>query len=117
MIPESCVLLRVFIGETDRYKGKPLYEAIVYKAREWDLAGATVLRGILGYGADSRIHSSKLLALSDDLPVVVEVVDSEEKIQKLLPFLDEAVEEGLVTLEPVTVFRYRHSTPGKRREA
>jgi PII-like signaling protein len=117
MIPESCVLLRVFIGETDRYKGKPLYEAIVYEAREWDLAGATVLRGILGYGADSRIHSSKLLALSDDLPVVVEVVDSEEKIQKLLPFLDEAVEEGLVTLEPITVFRYRHSAPGKRREA
>lgn len=114
MVPENCMLLRVFIGETDKHKGRPLYEAIVYKARELDLAGATVLRGILGYGADSRIHSSKLLALSDDLPVVVEVVDSEEKVRGLLPFLDEAVEEGLVTLEPVTVYRYRHNRSDHR---
>ena len=113
MIPEDCTLLRVYIGETDRHHGKALYEAIVYKARELDLAGATVLRGILGFGADSRIHSAKLLALSDDLPIVVEIVDTEENIGKILPFLDEHVDEGLVTLEPIRVFRYRHSGRGK----
>jgi PII-like signaling protein len=94
LIPEDCTLLRVFVGETDRHDGKPLYEAIVYQARELDLAGATVLRGVLGFGADSRMHAAKILALSDDLPTVVEIVDTEANIGKILPFLDDAVEEG-----------------------
>ncbi len=108
-LPEEGVLLRIFIGENDKYRGKPLYEAIVLKARELCLAGATVTRGILGFGADSRLHSAKTLRLSEDLPIVIEIVDTEEKIQKLLPFLDEVVEEGLITLEKVHVIKYRHS--------
>ena len=102
-------LLKVFVGETDRYKSKPLYEAIVLKARELNLAGATVFRGIMGYGATSRIHSIKLLRLSEDLPVVIEIVDTEENINKILPFLDETVTEGLITMEKVNVIKYRHS--------
>jgi len=105
---EQAVLLRVFIGEKDHYRGKPLYEQIVLKARELDLAGATVLKGILGFGADSRIHSAKLLALSEDLPIVIEIVDAGEKIEKIMPFLDETVTEGMVTLEKMKVLRYRH---------
>lgn len=108
-IPEQSMLLRIFIGERDRVHGKPLYEQIVMKARELDLAGATVTRGTLGFGADSRIHSAKLLTLSDDLPVVVEIVDAEEQINKLMPFLDEVIEEGLVTMEKVRVIKYRHN--------
>lgn len=108
-LPEDALLLRVFIGESDRHNGKPLYEQIVLKARELNLAGATVLRGIMGFGADSRIHTAKLLELSIDLPVVVEIVDTEENINKLLPFLDETVTEGLVTLERMRVIAYRHS--------
>lgn len=108
-LPEDALLLRIFIGESDRYHGKPLYESIVMKARELNLAGATVLRGILGFGADSRIHSSKLLELSQDLPIVVEIVDAEANINKLLPFIDENVVEGMVTLEKVQVIKYRHS--------
>ena len=108
-LPEEGVLLRIFIGEDDRYKGKPLYEAIVLKARELNLAGATVTRGILGFGADSRLHSVKTLRLSEDLPIVIEIVDTEENINKILPFLDEIVEEGLITLEKVHVIKYRHS--------
>ena len=107
-LPEEGLLLRIFIGEFDRYKGKPLYEAIVLKARELGLAGATVTRGVLGFGADSRLHSSKTLRLSEDLPMIIEIVDTEEKINKLLPFLDEVVEEGLITLEKVKVIKYRH---------
>ncbi len=107
-LPEQGLLLRIFIGEFDRYKGKPLYEAIVLKARELGLAGATVTRGVLGFGADSRLHSSKTLRLSEDLPMVIEIVDTEEKIDRLLPFLDEVVEEGLITLEKVRVIKYRH---------
>lgn len=107
-ISEDSMLLRVLIGESDKCEGRPLYEAIVMKARELDLAGATVLRGILGFGADSRIHSFKLLALSTDMPVVIEIVDSEEKLDKLLPFIDRVVDEGLVTLEKVRVIKYRH---------
>ena len=107
-IPEEGMLLRVFIGESDQYEGKALYEQIVLKARELNLAGATVLRGIMGFGADSRMHTSKLLRLSEDLPVVVEIVDSEEKLNTLLPFLDEVVEEGLITLEKARVIKYRH---------
>jgi hypothetical protein len=108
-LPEEALLLRIFIGESDRYHGKPLYEGIVMKARELNLAGATVLRGILGFGADNRIHSSKLLELSQDLPIVIEIVDAEENINKLLPFIDENVVEGMVTLEKVQVIKYRHS--------
>jgi PII-like signaling protein len=108
-LPDDGELLRIFIGETDKYKGKPLYEAIVMKARELNLAGATVFRGIMGYGATSRIHSIKVLRLSEDLPVIIEIVDTEDKINKLLPFLDEIVKEGLITMEKVRVIKYRHS--------
>jgi PII-like signaling protein len=108
-LPEDALLLRVFIGESDHYKGKPLYEQIVLKARELNLAGATVLRGVMGFGADSRIHTAKLLELSVDLPMVIEIVDTEENINKLMPFLDETVTEGLVTLEKMRVIKYRHS--------
>jgi len=107
-LPEEGMLLRIFIGESDNYKGKALYEQVVLKAREMNLAGATVTRGIMGFGADSRMHTAKLLRLSEDLPVVIELVDTEENLNKLLPFLDEVVEEGLITLEKVRVIKYRH---------
>ena len=108
-LPEEGARLRIFIGETDSYKGKPLYEQIVLKARELNLAGATVVRGIMGFGADSRMHTAKILRLSEDLPIIIEIVDTEENLQKLQPFLDETVEEGLITLEKVKVIKYRHS--------
>jgi uncharacterized protein len=108
-LPEEGKLLRVFIGEGDSYHGKPLYEAIVLKARELNMAGATVTRGIMGYGANSRLHTSKILRLSEDLPVIIEIVDTEEKIRLLLPFLDEHVTEGLITMEKVQVIKYRHN--------
>ncbi len=108
-LPEEGALLRVFIGETDSYNGKPLYEQIVLKARELNLAGATVVRGVMGFGADSRMHTAKILRLSEDLPIIIEIVDKEENLQKLQPFLDETVEEGLITLEKVKVIKYRHS--------
>jgi uncharacterized protein len=98
-IPENGYLLRVYVGEGDRYDHKPLYEAIVRKARELHLAGATVLRGPMGFGANSRLHTSKVLRLSEDLPIVIEIVDAKEKIDELLPHLDDMVTEGLVTLE------------------
>ncbi len=104
-------LLRVFIGESDLWHGRPLYEAIVLRARELQLAGATVLKGAMGFGAHSRLHTSKVLRLSVDLPVVIEIVDSREKIDALLPFVDECVREGLVTLERVEVIQYRASPP------
>jgi len=107
-LPEQAELLRVFIGDGDRYRGRPLYEAIVAVARERHLAGATVLRGYLGYGAHSRIHSAKILRLSEDLPVVVEIVDEAAKIEAVLPVLDEMMAEGMVTVEPVRVITYRH---------
>lgn len=108
-LPEEGMLLRIFIGETDKYDGKPLYEEIVLKAKALHLAGATVVRGIMGFGADSRMHSAKLLRLSEDLPIVIELVDTEENLNKLMPFLDETVQEGLITLERVKVVKYRHS--------
>lgn len=108
-LPEEGKLLRIFVGESDTFHGKPLYEAIVLKARELNLAGATVVRGIMGYGANSRLHTAKILRLSEDLPMVIEIVDTEEKIKLLLPFLDENVREGLITLEKVQVIKYRHS--------
>jgi PII-like signaling protein len=101
------LLLRVFCGETDTWHGKPLYEAIVHKLREEGLAGATVLRGIEGFGANSRIHTSRILRLSEDLPVLIEVVDQEERINAILPELDEMIDEGMITLERVQVIAYR----------
>jgi PII-like signaling protein len=106
-IPEDGYLLRIFIGESDKWQGAPLYEAIVRKARELHLAGATVLRGPMGFGAHSRMHTAKILRLSEDLPIVIEIVDSQEKIDELMPFIDESVQEGLVTLERVRVIKYR----------
>lgn len=106
-IPEEGYLLRIFIGESDRWEGKPLYEAIVNKAREMHLAGATVLRGPMGFGANSRLHTAKILRLSEDLPIVIEIVDAKEKIDELMPHVDEMVQEGLVTVEPVQVIKYR----------
>lgn len=103
-------LLRVFIGESDRAGGIPLYEAIVRRARELHLAGATVLRGPMGFGAHSRLHTTQVLRLSQDLPIVIEIVDDASKIEALLPFVDEVVKEGLVTLENVHVIRYRSGT-------
>lgn len=103
---EEGLLLRVFIGESDTHQGKPLYEQIVRKAKELNLAGATVLRGIMGFGANSRLHTASLLRLSQDLPIIIEIVDSQEYIDKLLPFLDEVVKEGLVTIEKARVLMY-----------
>lgn len=113
-IPEQGTLIRIFIGESDRCRAtkRPLYEAIVLKAREMGLAGATVLRGAMGFGRNSRdIHTAKILRLSEDLPIVIEIVDSEEKIQEFLPWLDDNVREGLVTMEPVRVIAYRANQP------
>ena len=105
-------LLRIFVGETDKYEGLALYEAIILKARELNLAGATAFRGIMGFGAASRIHSVKLLRLSEDLPVIIEIVDTAENINRILPFLDETVKEGLITMEKVDVIKYRHDSKG-----
>jgi PII-like signaling protein len=102
-------LLRVFIGESDTWHGKPLYQAVVERAREQGLAGATVVRGIEGFGADSRLHTARILRLSEDLPVLIEIVDTEEKIQAFLPAVDEMVGEGLLTMETVEVIAYRAS--------
>jgi uncharacterized protein len=106
-IPHEAVLLRIFIGESDRWEHKPLYEAIVLKAREMHLAGATVLRGPMGFGKSSRLHTAKILRLSMDLPLVIELVDSEENIQSFLPELDRMMGGGLLTLEKVKVIEYR----------
>src|SRR6266478_1292884 len=102
-IPHEAMLLRIFIGESDRWKHQPLYEAIVLKARELHLAGATVLRGAMGFGKSSRLHTTKILRLSVDLPLVIEIVDSEEKINAFLPVLDGMIGGGMVTLEGVRV--------------
>ena len=109
-LPSEAYLLRIFIGESDKVEGKLLYEVIVEKAREFGLAGATVLRGYLGFGANSRIHTSKVLRLSEDLPVVVEIVDEMTKLKALLAELDNLIDEGLVTLEKVQVMVYRHNS-------
>jgi len=107
-IPHDSMLLRIFIGEEDRWHHQPLYEAIVLKAREMHLGGATVLRGPMGFGKTSRLHTAKILRLSVDLPIVIEIVDSEEKINAFLPVIDEMLDGGLVTLEKVKVIQYRH---------
>ncbi len=102
-------LLRILIGEDDSYKGKPLYEQIVLKARELKLSGATIFRGIMGFGADSLIHTAKILKLSEDMPIVIEIVDTEENINKILPFWDETILGGLVTIEKATIIKYSSS--------
>ena len=112
-IPEDAVLLRIFIGESDRWEHKPLYEAIVLKAREMHLGGATVLRGPMGYGKTSRLHTAKILNLSTDLPLVIEIVDSEASINAFLPILDAMITGGLVTLEKVKVLHYRGEAKNK----
>lgn len=105
-VPKDAVLLRVFLGEGDRHRGRPLYEDIVMKAREAHLAGATVLRGPMGFGHSSRLHTAKILRLSEDLPIVIEIVDDETQINAFLPVLDEIMGSGLITLEKVKVLRY-----------
>ena len=105
-LPENALLLRIFLGEADRYNHQPLYEAILLKAREMHLAGATVLRGPMGYGASSRIHTAKILQLSMDLPFVVEIVDAEEKINAFLPVVEAMLNGGLMTLENIRVVHY-----------
>jgi hypothetical protein len=107
-LAEDGLMLRIFLGESDVWEGEPLARAIVYKAKELGLAGATVLRGAMGFGANSRVHTSRLLELSADLPIVVEIVDARERIDALLPWLDESVREGLITVESVRVLKYRH---------
>ncbi len=108
-LPNEAELLRIFIGESDKWHGRPLYEVIVEESRKRGMAGATVLKGTLGFGADSRIHTAKILRLSEDLPLVIEIVDKPERIAEFLPLLDTMIDEGLVTLEKVRVIAYRHS--------
>ena len=114
-LPRNAILLRIFIGENDRHDGRPLYEAIVLKAREAGLGGATVLRGPMGFGHSSRLHTAKILRLSEDLPLIIEIVDAEAKIDAFLPVLDGMMSSGLVTLEKVQVLQYgtvRTESPG-----
>ncbi|MBG0777539.1 MAG: DUF190 domain-containing protein [Desulfovibrionaceae bacterium] len=113
-LPSLALRLRIFIGDNDMHKGRPLYEVIVEEAHKAGLAGATVLRGLSGFGANSRVHTAKILRLSEDLPLVVEIVDAKEKIDAFLPLLDTLIREGLVTLERVEVVFYRHNNGKKR---
>jgi uncharacterized protein len=112
-LPSEAQLVRIFIGETDKIGHRPLYEVIVEEARKRGMAGATVLRGIMGFGKASRIHTFKILRLSEDLPIVIEIVDNPDRIAAFLPYLDEVVQEGLVTLEKVQVLAYRHGSPAE----
>lgn len=113
MIPRDAVLLRIFFGEDDKFEHRPLYEAIVLKARELQLAGATVMRGPMGFGHSSHLHTTKILRLSQDLPLVIEIVDSQEKIDAFLPVLDTMMPSGLVTLEKVQVLQYGVTRNGR----
>jgi PII-like signaling protein len=113
-LPSEARLLRIFIGEADKFEGKPLFEAIINLARKQNMQGATILRGLMGFGADSRMHSANILRLSEDLPVVIEIVDSAEKIEGFLPLLDNMIKEGLVTLEKVDVVAYRNNTRNEK---
>ena len=117
MIPKDGVLLRIFIGESDKHQALPLYEWIVKKARETGMAGATVLRGMQGFGADSRMHTAKILRLSQDLPIVIELVDTPEKIEAFIPIIDPVIEEGLMTTEQIHVRFYRTSHKKKKTTA
>jgi len=110
-LPTESLLLRIFIGESDRHDGHPLYESIVLRAREAGLAGATVLRSPMGFGAASRLHTAKILRLSDDLPIIIEIVDEEAQINRFLPVLDGMMRGGLVTLENIRVIHYRSGNP------
>ncbi len=112
ILPEKGHLLRIFIGESDKHEGLPLYEWIVRKAREKGLAGASVIRGLEGFGAHSRLHTTKILRLSEDLPIIIEIVDTLEKIENFIPLIDEAVEEGLATIENVDIRFYRSGKKG-----
>jgi PII-like signaling protein len=105
-IPHTACCLRIYVGESDRFEHRPLYEAIVLKARELHLGGATVLRGPMGFGHSSRLHTAKILRLSEDLPILIEIVDSEEKVNQFLPVLDGMIGSGLVTIENVKVLQY-----------
>ena len=105
-ITSKAKQLRIYVGETDHYKGRALYKVLVEKAKELDLAGATVFRGLMGYGAHSRIHTANIVDLSNDLPMMVEIIDSEEYIKRFLPYLDEMVQEGLVTIDDIEVIKY-----------
>ncbi len=109
-LPAEAELLRILTCDLDKFEGRPLYQLIVEQARRQGLAGATVLRGTLGFGANSRIHTSKILRLSEDLPMIIEIVDTPEKIEAFLPFLDSVMQEGLVTLEKIRVISYRHGS-------
>lgn len=111
-LPEEAELLRIFIGESDRFEGRPLYEAIVEEARKRGMAGATVLRGLMGFGASSRLHTVKVLRISEDLPMVVEIADRTERIEAFLPELERMVPEGLITVEKVRVVAYRGRPQG-----
>lgn len=113
-LPSEAELLRIFIGEGDKYEGKPLYEAIVNLARQKGMAGATVIRGVMGFGAHSRMHTAKVLRFSEDLPIIIEIVDKPEKIQQLLPEFDDMIEEGLVTLEKIRVMAYRYKNENEQ---
>jgi PII-like signaling protein len=106
-IPEDGYLLRIFVGESDRHGHRPLYESIVLQAREAGLAGATVLRGVMGFGKHSILHTAKILRLSEDMPMIIEIVDSLDNIEKFLPVLDDLIKDGLVTIEKVRVIHYR----------
>ncbi len=106
-LPTQAKLLRIFIGEADKFDGRPLYEAIVMEARKRKMAGATVLRGTLGFGANSHLHSAKILEISEDLPMIIEIVDTEERINAFLPDLERMVKDGLVTMEKAEVIAYR----------
>ncbi len=110
-LPSESELLRIFVGESDKHQGRPLYEVIVGEARKRGMAGATVVRGVLGFGANSRIHTAKILRLSEDLPMIIEIVDTPARIAEFLPFLDGVIQEGLVTLEKVRIVAYRHQPP------
>ena len=111
-IPKDAMLLRIFLGESDEFDGRPLYEVLVLRARELHLAGATVLRGPMGFGHSSRLHTAKILRLSEDLPLVIEIVDSEDKIREFLPVMENMMQSGLVTLEKVQVLQYgNNKTP------
>jgi PII-like signaling protein len=115
-LPSEAELLRIFISESDKHYGRPLHEAIVHLALERGLAGATVLHGIMGFGAHSRVHTAKILRLSEQLPVVVEIVDTPEHIDEFLPIIDEMITEGLVTREKVNIIAYRHNALGEEAE-
>jgi len=106
-IIEDDVLVRIYVGETQKHNGKLLYESIVFKAKELELAGVTVIRGIMGFGADKKMHTAKILELTENLPIVIEIIDTEERIETLKPFLDEIIDKGFVTFEKVHVEKYR----------